>query len=144
MLYTFMLRDKVRICIYFEKIYPNIALCVNMSTSICTLRWWAGPWQHCSVTCGNNGVHRRTVICVRSLGSDEQIALDDHSCQSQPKPTEVDKCHPKDPCPGTADWVVGDWTLVRKLCQMTYTILGIIQEWFGLRQFWYMLHSLIL
>ncbi|KAK3096440.1 hypothetical protein FSP39_000163 [Pinctada imbricata] len=76
---------------------------------LCPARWWAGPWQHCSVTCGDNGVHRRTVMCVRSLGSDEQIALEDRSCQSQQKPTEVEKCRHKDPCPGTASWVVGDW-----------------------------------
>ncbi|XP_060601173.1 A disintegrin and metalloproteinase with thrombospondin motifs 7-like isoform X2 [Ruditapes philippinarum] len=77
---------------------------------LCPARWWSGPWQHCSVTCGNNGVHHRTVICVRSLGPDEQIALDDDACAADDKPAETEACHRKDPCPGNSTWTVGEWS----------------------------------
>jgi thrombospondin motif-containing protein 7/thrombospondin motif-containing protein 12 len=75
-------------------------------------RWWTGPWQHCSVTCGDNGVHHRTVICVRSLGEDEQIALDDEACDTEKKPKETEACHKKEPCPGNSIWIVGEWSSV--------------------------------
>ncbi|KAJ8299862.1 hypothetical protein KUTeg_022609 [Tegillarca granosa] len=84
--------DKMRVC----------------NVHLCPARWWSGPWQHCSVTCGEGGVHRRTVICVRSL-SEEQIALEDKACDGQDKPLEVETCHHKNACPGTSTWVVGDW-----------------------------------
>ena len=75
-------------------------------------RWWTGPWQHCSVSCGDKGIHRRTVICVRSLGSDEQIALEDSVCGGLDKPVEVEPCHHKDPCPGLGVWTVAGWSNV--------------------------------
>ncbi|KAL5005515.1 hypothetical protein ScPMuIL_018971 [Solemya velum] len=77
---------------------------------LCPAKWWFGPWQHCSVTCGESGRHRRTVICVRSLGSDEQVALDDEACTDQEKPMEEEACHHKDPCPGNSKWLVGEWS----------------------------------
>ena len=83
------------------------------NTHRCPARWWAGPWQHCSVTCGNNGVHRRTVICVRSLGPDNQIALDDGDCEDLEKPNRVEPCHHKEECIVTAEWRVGEWSQVR-------------------------------
>ncbi|OWF52704.1 A disintegrin and metalloproteinase with thrombospondin motifs 12 [Mizuhopecten yessoensis] len=77
---------------------------------LCPAKWWAGAWQHCSLSCGKNGVHRRTVICVRNLGLDEQIALEDKNCMDQEKPTEIEPCHHKDPCPGTSNWIIGEWS----------------------------------
>ena len=77
-----------------------------------TSRWWVGPWQHCSVTCGKDGTHQRTVICVRSMGLDEQIALDDEACDPDSKPAEVEPCHKKEPCPGNSSWIVGEWSKV--------------------------------
>ncbi|XP_041371036.1 A disintegrin and metalloproteinase with thrombospondin motifs 12-like isoform X2 [Gigantopelta aegis] len=82
----------------------------------CPARWWTGPWQHCSVTCGNNGIHRRTVICVRSLGPDEQIALENEVCKGLDKPTEVEPCNHKDPCPGSRHWEVGAWSQCTRSC----------------------------
>lgn len=94
--------DKMRVC----------------NVHLCPARWWSGPWQHCSVTCGEGGVHRRTVICVRSL-SEEQIALEDKACDGQDKPLEVETCHHKNACPGTSTWVVGDWVECgRNPCEM--------------------------
>lgn len=77
---------------------------------LCPARWWAGPWQHCSVTCGNDGIHRRTVICVRSLGQDEQIALEDTMCEGQEKHSAVEPCRDKAPCPGTSEWITSEWS----------------------------------
>lgn len=77
---------------------------------LCPARWWTGPWQHCSVTCGNDGIHRRTVICVRSLGKDEQIALEDSACEELEKPAEAERCRDKVPCPGTSEWQSTDWS----------------------------------
>ncbi|XP_071091239.1 A disintegrin and metalloproteinase with thrombospondin motifs 12-like [Haliotis cracherodii] len=82
----------------------------SCNSHLCPARWWTGPWQHCSVTCGKNGIHRRTVICVRSLGPDEQIALEDEPCKGLNKPTEVEPCRHKDPCPGDVDWLHSEWS----------------------------------
>lgn len=76
----------------------------------CPARWWSGPWQHCSVTCGANGVRKRTVLCVRSFGKDEQLALDDKECAQHPKPAEAEACTHKVPCPGDIYWETGDWS----------------------------------
>lgn len=57
-------------------------------------------------------MHQRTVICVRSLGGDEQIALDDVACIGDDKPAETEYCHKKEPCPGSSTWLVGDWSSV--------------------------------
>ena len=54
------------------------------------------------------------MICVRSLGPDEQIALDDEACKGQEKPKEFEPCHKKDPCAGSSPWIVGDWSSVSK------------------------------
>lgn len=88
--------------VFFAQIYQRKHCC----------RWWTGPWQHCSVTCGTNGVHQRTVICVRSLGEDEQIALDDEACIADEKPPEMESCNKKEPCPGNSTWIVGEWSSV--------------------------------
>ncbi|XP_062590680.1 A disintegrin and metalloproteinase with thrombospondin motifs 7-like [Saccostrea cucullata] len=96
--------------VYCNKTHKPDDLQRVCNVHLCPARWWAGPWQHCSVTCGKNGVHKRTVICVRSLGNEEQIALEDKSCGGEEKPTEVEACHHKDLCPGTGEWEVGEWT----------------------------------
>ena len=80
--------------------------------SVC--RWWHGLWQHCSVSCGGNGHRRRTVLCVRQLGPDEQIALEDWECESlENKPLEISECSHKEPCPvEDTVWKVGPWSEV--------------------------------
>ena len=76
-------------------------------------RWWVGPWQHCSITCGKGrGLRRRTVICVRSLSDDEQMALHDADCPVADRPIEEDACEPLAPCPGEASWETGVWSKV--------------------------------
>ncbi|GFO21304.1 A disintegrin and metalloproteinase with thrombospondin motifs [Plakobranchus ocellatus] len=83
---------------------------------LCPARWWAGPWQHCTVSCGDQGIHRRTVICVRSLGQDEQIALEDKICEGLEKPQEVAPCRHKDPCPGLGNWELMEWSNCTRSC----------------------------
>ena len=89
------------------------------STSFCFLfRWWIGPWQRCSRTCrssgpGGSGVHHRTVLCVRSHGLDEQIALEDHECTDE-KPETTEPCKHKELCPqSVAHWEADEWSMVR-------------------------------
>ncbi|KAK2146183.1 hypothetical protein LSH36_626g04010 [Paralvinella palmiformis] len=77
---------------------------------LCPARWWAGPWQHCSVSCGDNGIHHRTVMCVRSHGQSEQQALDDYECEAQEKPLNLEPCHHKDPCPDDSYWEASQWS----------------------------------
>ena len=72
-----------------------------------------GPWQYCSKTCGDDGTRRRTVICVRSLSDDEQMALHDADCPASDRPTEVDICTKMPPCPGEIAWETGSWSKVR-------------------------------
>ncbi|XP_052832020.1 A disintegrin and metalloproteinase with thrombospondin motifs 7 isoform X2 [Octopus bimaculoides] len=76
---------------------------------LCPAMWWEGPWQHCSVTCGS-GVQRRTVMCVRSFGDKEQMALDDSACVGQKKPNHEKECHHTDVlCPKVTRWISSPW-----------------------------------
>lgn len=84
---------------------------VNVYPS-CNFRWWAGPWQHCSISCGVGGSRHRTVLCVRSLGPEEQMALEEKDCESLPKPIAQQPCkHKPPPCPSL--WKTGPWSEVR-------------------------------
>lgn len=76
---------------------------------LCPSMWWKGRWQHCSVTCGS-GIQRRTVMCVRSLGDEEQIALDDSACASLKRPVSEKTCHQTDVlCPKISRWISSPW-----------------------------------
>ena len=93
------------------------------NTHLCPAYWWMGPWQHCSVSCGQNGIHLRTVMCVRRLGLDQQMALDDYECEELVKPSEHEPCHHKDPCPDNAFWETGVWSDVSSpilYCHLEY------------------------
>ena len=79
-------------------------------TDYCFCRWWKGPWQKCSKSCGK-GISIRSVLCIRSSGNDEQVALKDEECTKiREKPDVVRPCFRK-PCP--LAWTVGAWTKVR-------------------------------
>jgi len=76
-------------------------------------RWWTGPWQHCSVTCGDQGTRKRTVLCVRQLGPDQQIALEDWQCEDLDRPARVSACPRQEPCrPERGQWRTGPWSEV--------------------------------
>ncbi|NXI16378.1 ATS7 metalloproteinase, partial [Irena cyanogastra] len=74
----------------------------------CPARWWVGEWQKCSATCGRAGLMKRTVLCIQSVGLDEQRALQPADCQHLPKPDATAPCHPEVPCP--SPWAVGNWS----------------------------------
>lgn len=82
------------------------------NTHACPAWWWSGPWQPCSVTCGDNGTRRRTVICVRSFGPTEQMALLDSACDHSAKPHETEACPSQAPCLQLLEWSVGPWSRV--------------------------------
>ncbi|XP_066504179.1 A disintegrin and metalloproteinase with thrombospondin motifs 7 [Hoplias malabaricus] len=80
---------------------------VRCSVGSCPAVWWAGEWQKCSSSCGEWGLSKRTVVCIRSLGHDEQEALQPSECQHLPRPDPLTRCNTGIPCP--ADWSIGDW-----------------------------------
>uniref|UniRef100_A0A8C8BTS6 ADAM metallopeptidase with thrombospondin type 1 motif 12 n=1 Tax=Otus sunia TaxID=257818 RepID=A0A8C8BTS6_9STRI len=75
----------------------------------CPPRWWAGEWQKCSTTCGPTGQKKRTVLCIQTVGSDEQ-ALAVTECQHLLKPKTHLSCNRDVLCP--SDWTVSNWTEV--------------------------------
>ncbi|XP_033707941.1 A disintegrin and metalloproteinase with thrombospondin motifs 7 isoform X1 [Tursiops truncatus] len=74
----------------------------------CPARWWAGEWQLCSSSCGPRGLSRRAVLCIHSVGLDEQSALGPPACEHLPRPPAETPCNRDVPCPAT--WAVGNWS----------------------------------
>lgn len=79
--------------------------------SMCVCRWWAGEWEACSATCGPHGEKKRTVLCIQTMGSDEQ-ALPTQDCQHLLKPKTLVSCNRDILCP--SDWTVGNWSEVSR------------------------------
>ncbi|XP_009893025.1 PREDICTED: A disintegrin and metalloproteinase with thrombospondin motifs 12 [Charadrius vociferus] len=79
----------------------------------CPPRWWAGEWQKCSTTCGPTGQKKRTVLCIQTVGSDEQ-ALAVTECQHLLKPKTHLSCNRDVLCP--SDWTVSNWTKCTVTC----------------------------
>nr|XP_020831650.1 LOW QUALITY PROTEIN: A disintegrin and metalloproteinase with thrombospondin motifs 7 [Phascolarctos cinereus] len=80
----------------------------NCSQEPCPARWWSGEWQSCSKTCGPGGLALRTVLCIQSVGPDEQRALRPEDCHPMPKPEVTTSCNEDNPCPSS--WEVGNWS----------------------------------
>ncbi|XP_034880226.1 A disintegrin and metalloproteinase with thrombospondin motifs 7 [Mirounga leonina] len=80
----------------------------------CPARWWTGEWQLCSSSCGPGGLSRRAVLCVRSVGLDEQSALEPPACAHLPRPPAETPCNRDVPCPAT--WAVGNWSQCSATC----------------------------
>ncbi|XP_050165709.1 A disintegrin and metalloproteinase with thrombospondin motifs 7, partial [Myiozetetes cayanensis] len=80
----------------------------------CPARWWVGEWQQCSASCGSSGLMKRTVLCIQSVGLDEQRALQPADCQHLPKPDATAPCHWDVPCP--SQWAVGNWSECSTTC----------------------------
>nr|XP_041574315.1 A disintegrin and metalloproteinase with thrombospondin motifs 7 [Taeniopygia guttata] len=80
----------------------------------CPARWWVGEWQKCSASCGRAGLMKRTVLCIQSVGLDEQRALQPADCQHLTKPDATAPCHPEVPCP--SPWAVGNWSECSVTC----------------------------
>ncbi|NWY02512.1 ATS12 metalloproteinase, partial [Nothoprocta ornata] len=79
----------------------------------CPPRWWAGEWQKCSTTCGPTGQKKRAVLCIQTVGSDEQ-ALAVTECQHLLKPKTHLSCNRDVLCP--SDWTVSNWTECTVTC----------------------------
>uniref|UniRef100_A0A673U8E5 A disintegrin and metalloproteinase with thrombospondin motifs 7 n=1 Tax=Suricata suricatta TaxID=37032 RepID=A0A673U8E5_SURSU len=77
-------------------------------------RWWAGEWQACSRSCGPGGLARRAVLCIRSVGLDEQRALPPPACLHLPQPPAESPCNQEVLCPAT--WAVGNWSQCSATC----------------------------
>ncbi|XP_048360297.1 A disintegrin and metalloproteinase with thrombospondin motifs 12 [Sphaerodactylus townsendi] len=79
----------------------------------CPPRWWAGEWQKCSTTCGPMGEKKRTVLCIQTVGLDEQ-ALPAEDCHHLLKPKTHLSCNRDVLCP--SDWTVSNWTECTVTC----------------------------
>ncbi|XP_029399244.1 A disintegrin and metalloproteinase with thrombospondin motifs 7 isoform X2 [Mus pahari] len=80
----------------------------------CPPRWWVGEWQPCSRSCGPEGLSRRAVFCIRSVGLDEQRALELSACEHLPRPLAETPCNHHVICPST--WGVGNWSQCSVTC----------------------------
>uniref|UniRef100_A0A8C9BWC3 ADAM metallopeptidase with thrombospondin type 1 motif 12 n=1 Tax=Phocoena sinus TaxID=42100 RepID=A0A8C9BWC3_PHOSS len=80
----------------------------------CPPRWWAGEWEACSATCGPHGEKKRTVLCIQTMGSEEQQALPAQDCQHLLKPKTLTSCNRDVLCP--SDWTVGNWSQCSVSC----------------------------
>ncbi|XP_056356092.1 A disintegrin and metalloproteinase with thrombospondin motifs 7 isoform X2 [Oenanthe melanoleuca] len=74
----------------------------------CPARWWVGEWQPCSASCGAAGRMKRPVLCIQSVGPEEQRALQAAHCQHLPRPPATAPCPQPSPCP--SPWAVGSWS----------------------------------
>ncbi|XP_031201513.1 A disintegrin and metalloproteinase with thrombospondin motifs 7 isoform X2 [Mastomys coucha] len=70
----------------------------------CPPRWWAGEWQPCSRSCGPEGLSRRAVLCIRSVGLDEQRSLELSACEHLPRPLAETPCNRHITCPSTWEY----------------------------------------
>ncbi|XP_029430634.1 LOW QUALITY PROTEIN: A disintegrin and metalloproteinase with thrombospondin motifs 7 [Rhinatrema bivittatum] len=80
----------------------------------CPARWWVGEWQTCSSSCGDTGLMKRTVLCIQSVGLDEQQALQSADCQHLPQPNTSMPCNHQHPCP--VEWATGIWSECSVTC----------------------------
>ncbi|KAK1160876.1 A disintegrin and metalloproteinase with thrombospondin motifs 7-like [Acipenser oxyrinchus oxyrinchus] len=86
----------------------------SCNEELCPARWWEGEWQKCSASCGDTGLMKRTVLCIQSVGMDEQRALQPSECQHIPRPEAIAHCNREQPCP--AQWTVGNWSECSETC----------------------------
>ncbi|XP_048460414.1 A disintegrin and metalloproteinase with thrombospondin motifs 12-like [Rhincodon typus] len=88
--------------------------------------WWAGEWQKCSTTCGDSGIKKRTVLCVRTVGTDEQ-ALPSSECNQRLKPRTQMTCKRDIPCP--SNWTVSNWSECSVTCGGGFRTRNVTCTW---------------
>ena len=75
--------------------------------------WDMGPWQQCSVSCGEAGVMRREVRCRDQA---TQHYVDASMCADQSKPLVNVRCEPAPPrCNSRLRPIVGLWSMLALL-----------------------------
>ena len=80
----------------------------------CEVRWVTTAWEHCSKSCGTNGIQERQVHCVTAReakhGNWSNSIVDPNRCfEHSIIPNDTQACNRK-PCPG--NWVSEGWTEV--------------------------------
>lgn len=91
--------------IYF-KIFPNFFY-FTYYTIYC--RWFASPWQPCTVTCGAGvGIQLRIVTCLQTTRNNEEVLVSHTACRNLTRPINKRRCSMNEeiPCPV---WRVSDW-----------------------------------
>ncbi|XP_041918087.1 A disintegrin and metalloproteinase with thrombospondin motifs 7 isoform X1 [Alosa sapidissima] len=86
----------------------------SCNEEICPAIWWVGEWHRCSASCGESGLAKRTVLCIQSVGLEEQRALQPSACQRLERPQAVAPCNTHIPCPAT--WTAGNWSECSTTC----------------------------
>lgn len=89
-------------------------------------RWWAGEWQPCSRSCGPEGLSRRAVLCIRSVGLEEQRSVELSACEHLPRPLAETPCNRHITCPSTWEVSVevkGDLSLVSTIAWNLYCLV---------------------
>uniref|UniRef100_A0A8C9REA8 ADAM metallopeptidase with thrombospondin type 1 motif 7 n=1 Tax=Scleropages formosus TaxID=113540 RepID=A0A8C9REA8_SCLFO len=86
----------------------------SCNEELCPATWWVGEWQKCSSSCGESGLAKRTVLCIQSVGLEEQRALHPSECQHMPRPDSVVPCNRHLLCP--SNWTVGNWSQCSVTC----------------------------
>ncbi|XP_026071704.1 A disintegrin and metalloproteinase with thrombospondin motifs 7-like [Carassius auratus] len=99
----------------------------NCNKGACPAIWWVGEWQKCSSSCGDIGLSKRTVLCIRSLGLDEQRALQPAECYHLPKPESIVHCNTHVSCP--ADWTTGSWSECSVSCGAGFQTRDVTCSW---------------
>ncbi|XP_016339498.1 A disintegrin and metalloproteinase with thrombospondin motifs 7 [Sinocyclocheilus anshuiensis] len=99
----------------------------NCNQGACPAIWWVGEWQKCSSSCGDTGLSKRTVLCIRSLGLDEQRALQPAECHHLPKPESIVRCNAHVSCP--ADWTTGSWSECSVSCGAGFQTRDVTCSW---------------
>ncbi|XP_016140037.1 A disintegrin and metalloproteinase with thrombospondin motifs 7 [Sinocyclocheilus grahami] len=99
----------------------------NCNQGACPAIWWVGEWQKCSSSCGDTGLSKRTVLCIRSLGLDEQRALQPAECHHLPKPKSIVRCNAHVSCP--ADWTTGSWSECSVSCGAGFQTRDVTCSW---------------
>ncbi|KAK2704260.1 A disintegrin and metalloproteinase with thrombospondin motifs 12-like isoform X2 [Artemia franciscana] len=75
-------------CSVEEQPLPLRRICMLQN---CPPRWWSGPWQPCSQTCGYDAYRRRTVLCVVKVDGVD-VPLDDTRACKAKRPKEEEPC----------------------------------------------------
>ncbi|XP_063044253.1 A disintegrin and metalloproteinase with thrombospondin motifs 7 isoform X2 [Engraulis encrasicolus] len=99
----------------------------SCNEEICPAIWWVGEWQRCSASCGGSGLSKRSVLCIQSVGQEEQRALQPSACQHLERPPAITPCNTDIPCPAT--WAAGNWSECSATCAGGLQSREVICSW---------------
>lgn len=70
------------------------------------------------------------MLCVRQLGPDQQIALEDWECEDLERPADMSACRRQQACPPErGQWRTGPWSDVRVTRSQITTAVVFFYQW---------------